>query len=380
MQRTARASNQRIKTSDQRTVVEMDSFDAVDAETVLTGRSDWIGPGLMKTLSRHPLDGIETEFPHFVRSVDSPGGPECPSERHPVFYGCYDWHSAVHSHWCLIRQLRLFDDHPSESDIVRSIDGRFTSENVEGEVEYLDANETFERPYGWAWFLRLAAELHLWEDARADDWRDVLEPLEAKVVTLVETEFLSQERPFRVGTHGNAAFALQCVLDYARVTSAGSLESAAAATSRRFYLDDEDYPVEYEPLGWDFLSPGLTEADLMRRVLDREEFTTWFDEFLPDVTAPPYDVVLTPVEVEPDPDEGVALHLVGLNVSRAWSLAGIVSALDGHRYADPFERSAERHAECGLEMAFTDDYAGAHWLSSFVLYLLTRAEGGIAPA
>ncbi|MDY6765709.1 MAG: DUF2891 domain-containing protein [Halobacteria archaeon] len=355
----------------------MNLLDVTDVKTVLSGKTDWIESDVLEKLSRDPLDCIETEFPHSVYSIEDPDDIERPKDQHPVFYGCFDWHSSVHSHWSLIRQLRLFDDHPTEPEIVESLEDRFTRENVEQEVEYLEENESFEKPYGWAWFLRLASELSLWEDDRAEEWRNILKPLEDRIVDLVGNEFLSQNRPFRVGTHQNSAFALGCVLDYARVTSNETLESSILETSRRFYIDDKDYPVEYEPLGWDFVSPSLTEADLMRRVLDRDEFTNWIDGFLPDVTESPYDAIMDPIEV--GSDEGIELHLVGLNLSKAWCMAGIASALDDHRYADAFEESAARHAEHGIKKAFPEDYAGTHWLSSFVLYLLTRNEGAIAP-
>lgn len=356
----------------------MEPFDRIDTGTLLSGRRDWIGPDVVEALAAHPLDCIETEFPHFVGSVDDPDAVEWPKQRHPVFYGCFDWHSAVHGHWCLVRQLRLFDDHPKETEITRRVDRRITAENVEREASYLAANPSFERPYGWAWFLRLAAELHLWNDGRADEWRGTLRPLEERVVDLLRSEFLPGDRVFRVGTHHNSAFALQCTLDYARVVSDASLEAAAVERSTAAFGEDEDYPVEYEPLGWDFLSPALTEMDLMRRVLDRDAFATWVDGFLPDVTAT-HDAFLEPVAVDPESAGGVELHLVGLNLSKAWCLAGLAAALDDHRYGEAFERSAGRHAERGLTGAFTDDYAGAHWLSSFVLYLLTRNEGGVAP-
>jgi hypothetical protein len=294
-----------------------------------------------------------------------------------VFYGCFDWHSAVHSHWCLLRQLRLFDAHPAEADIVRSIDSRLTAENVERERAVFDADRSFEQPYGWAWFLRLASELHLWTTDLADDWHETLRPLEDDIVDLVRAELLALERPFRVGTHDNTAFALQCVVDYARVTENDSLEAAAVDQSRALFRRDRHYPVEYEPLGWDFLSPSLMEADLMRRVFDPVAFRTWVDGFLPDVTEPPYDSLLEPVDVIPD--GGAALHYVGLNLSRAWCLAALAPALDRDAHAEAFAQSARRHAERGLEQAFTDAYAGTHWLSSFVLYLLTRNAGGIAP-
>jgi len=355
----------------------MTVFEAIDTATILSGHGDWINAEGLETLSQYPRESIETEFPHYVRSMDSPDDIDPPKADHPVFYGCYDWHSAVHSHWCLLRQLRLFDDHPEESDIVSSIEDRFITANVTQEVETFEDNQTFEKPYGWGWFLRLVAELSLWDDERANDWRAILQPLEAKIVSLTRERFLSQNRPFRVGTHQNSAFALQCILDYARVVSDDSLEAATVDTARRFFATDTDYPVEYEPLGWDFLSPSLTEADLMRRVLDRDDFTDWIAAFLPDVTTD--DGFLDPIDMQSEPGEDLALHFVGLNLSKAWSLAGIADALDHHDTAVAFEASAERHAEQGLTMAFTDDYAGAHWLSSFVLYLLTRNDGGIAP-
>ncbi|MDS0294836.1 DUF2891 domain-containing protein [Halogeometricum luteum] len=353
--------------------------DITDPERILRGRSDWLTPEMWERLARHPLESVDTEFPHYVRQVDSPEGAPRPKERHPAFYGCYDWHSAVHSHWALVRQLRLSEEHPNRADIVESLDARLTPENVRREAEYLKANPAFEKPYGWAWLLHLDAELSLWGSETAERWRSALEPLTRTVRSLVESEFLAQERPFRVGTHGNSAFALHCVRDYARTTGEDSLADAVDEAAESFFDGDEAYPVEYEPLGWDFLSPSLTEADLMRRVYDRGEFRAWADRFFPDVRTAPYASLLDPARVDADPDEGVALHLVGLNVSKAWALAGVVDALGDHPYADPFAESARRHAESGVEGAFTDDYAGSHWLSSFVCYLLTRGEGGVAP-
>ena len=357
----------------------MKSFQEVDAETVLSGTTDWFSLGVARTLATHPLDCVETEFPHVVWSADSPDERIQPSEDHPVFYGCYDWHSAVHSHWNLIRQLRLVDEHPDEAEIEASIEGRLTPANVEQEVEYFQEHPTFEKPYGWAWLLRLAAELHMWDDPRADEYRETLRPLESRIVDLVESEFLAQERPFRVGTHHNSAFALTGILDYARVVGNESLESATLATSTDFFAEDRDAPLAYEPLGWDFVSPSLTEADLMRRVLDEGAFRSWLDEFLPDPSEPPHDSILDPVEVGPAPDEGLALHFVGLNLSRAWCMVGLAEALGDHPYADALQQGAVSHVEASLETAFTDDYAGSHWLASFVLYLCTRKEGGIAP-
>jgi len=357
----------------------MELLAPTDPETALAGRADWFTDETFDRLTEHPLEALETEYPHHARPVEGPEDTFQPSEQHPVFYGCYDWHSAVHSHWSLVRQLRLADEHPESEAITESIDSRLTSENVATEVEVFEASKSFEKPYGWGWLLRLAAELQLWDDPRANRWIETLAPLETRIVELVESEFLPQSRPFRVGTHGNSAFALGCVLDYARVVENDDLAVATEETAQLFYADDEDAPVAYEPLGWDFFSPTLTEGTLMARVLE-EEFEAWLDDFLPDVAALREAGFLDPVDVGADSGEGIELHLVGLNVSKAWGLASLADAVGDHgndELQHVFASAAERHLDAGVSMAFTDDYAGSHWLSSFVLFLLTRNEGGI---
>lgn len=342
---------------------------------VLLGRADRLDADALSALAAHPLSCLGTEYPHAARSVDG-SGVVAPSERHPVFFGCFDWHSSVHSHWSLCRQVRLADDHPEASAIRESIASRLTPANVERECEQFERTPGFERPYGWGWLLRLAAELHRWDDPQADRWRGCLDPLEQQIREAVRTDLLDRDRPQRVGTHGNTAFALACVLDYARTTGRGDLATATTETARLLFLGDTDYPLAYEPLGWDFVSPALVEATLLCRVLDAGAFVDWFELFLPGVANG--GALPDPVEVSPDAD-GLELHYVGLNLSRAWCLATLADALDDRPYAPALRDSAWHHARQGLDRAFTGDYAGAHWLSSFVLFLLTRSENGIAP-
>jgi len=349
----------------------MNDLSPSDDAALIAGRSDWIGDDAAARLTAHPLDGVDTEYPHATGAIDGPEDVTPPRERHPVFYGCFDWHSAVHSHWCLVRALRLFPDHPDRDAIAAGIDERLTPEGVAGEVAWFEERGTFERPYGWAWLLALAAELDRWDDPRAARWRDTLRPLEERIRALVRERFLPMDRPFRVGTHGNSAFSLSLVLDYARSVDDDALEGSVVETALAFYREDADAPVGDEPRGWDFLSPALAEADLMRRVLEADEFAAWGSAFLPDVGAVP-----APVSVA-DGESGVALHLVGLNVSRAWMLAGVADALPDGSRATALRDLAAEHARRGVDEAFTDDYDGSHWLSSFVCYLLTRNEGGI---
>ena len=339
----------------------IDPIDEAGSAAVLAGRGDWIGSGLLEEIAAHPLECLETEYPHWIGGVEDAAGLVDPSERHPVFFGCYDWHSAVHSHWTLVRTLRLEAPQPRASAIRTSIDDRLTPAAVEREVVVFDDDPTFERPYGWAWLLLLAAELHRLDDGAG--WRETLRPLEETVCDLVRSDLLERTRPLRVGTHVNTAFALTGVLEYARAVGASDLEDATCETARSLYLETTPVPLSLEPLGWDFLSPALVEAELLRRVLDGSEFARWLDGAA--LGSPP-----TPVVAEPG--EELALHYVGLNLVRAWCLAGLANARPDHERSTLWRESARRHAEVGIAEAFTDDYAGAHWLSTFILYLLTR--------
>lgn len=347
----------------------------IDIEDAISGDIDWIDDKIAVQLADPSLKCIEKEFPHHGRQLKSKGSFKTPKEENPIFFGCYDWHSSVHSQWSLVRQIRLIEDHPLRDEIIDKLDEHFTESKVEveGEVEFFQNNRTFEKPYGWSWFLRLMSELYLLDDGKSDRWERVLTPLEEKILELTKDEFLKQERPLRVGTHNNSAFALANMLDYARCKSNNEFESKIVEKSKEFYIEDTDSPVEYEPIGWDFLSPTLTEADLMRRVLDEDGYVEWLDDFLPDLDEPEYNSFLEPIGV--DLDELMKFHLVGLNLSKAWCLKGIDSSLpEDHRYRDLMFESLKKHAEEGLKQAFSEDYGGSHWLLSFALYLFTMEE------
>ena len=342
-----------------------------DIEKIISGKKDWIDQDLLKKLAKAPLNCIKKEFPHFVYSVSSPDSLKRPKEQHPIFYGCFDWHSAVHSHWSLVRQIRLFEDHPLESEIIETLEKNFSVDKAKKELAYFEDNEDFEKPYGWAWFLALMAELYLWNDQRSKKWEKNLSPLEDKLLELIEKKFLEQNRPLRVGTHGNSAFALQRIFDYSRIKGNKQLEGKVKEKSLDFFLEDEDAPIDYEPIGWDFLSPTLVEADLMRRILDKDGFLEWFDRFLPELNSS--TSVMNPVKVRLD--ELMKFHLVGLNISRSWCLVDIGNYLpENHDYKTLFMNSAEQHAKEGLKQAFVKDYGGSHWILSFVLYLFTRKK------
>ena len=239
-----------------------------------------------------------------------------------------------------------------------------TPANIAAETRYATARPGFERPYGMAWLLQLAAELHEWDDPDAGSWRETLRPLEAHAASVFEDWLPRLSHPVRSGTHDQTAFSLALVHDWARITGASALRTLVEDRSVDFYAADRDAPLAYEPSGHDFLSPSLAEADLMRRVLPPHAFRDWLVGFLGDFE-------LAPVSAT-DRHDGHLVHLDGLNLSRAWMLQGIAAAAPSTRFVE----MAERHRTAGLRALDGQTYAGAHWLASFAGYLVT--ERGLA--
>ncbi|MFT5527236.1 MAG: hypothetical protein ACI9HK_005218 [Pirellulaceae bacterium] len=321
------------------------------------------------------LAGIDREYPNKPSNVMADrASVQSPQELHPVFYGSFDWHSSVHGHWMLIRLVKQYPKASVASKIRSTLNRRFTADGLKAEAAYFDAkyNRSFERMYGWAWTLRLAGELHLWDDADGRKWAANFKPLEAKIVALIEGYLPKLDWPIRCGFHPESSFALAFFLDYARTVENKSLEKLLVKKSRQFYLADKEYPASYEPSGNDFFSPGLNEADLMRRVLPTEEYSRWLDQFFPNLRDGRCGNLLTPVEVS-DPTDGHLVHLAGLNLNRAWTMAGIHDALKDA--SDPrkkvLQKSADEHAEAGMRYVFSGHYEGEHWLASFAIYALS---------
>ncbi|WP_435010186.1 DUF2891 domain-containing protein [Tundrisphaera lichenicola] len=325
--------------------------------------------------ARLALKGLTKEFPNKPEHVM--GGPDDvkgPKALHPAFYGSFDWHSSVHGHWMLARIVRRFPDLPETREIREVLGANLSAENLKAEAEYFARKESrsFERPYGWAWLLKLAEELGDWDDPDARAWSKNLRPLADAIVARYLDFFPKQTYPIRTGVHPNTAFGLAFAHDYARAVGNSSLEEMVQERARAYFGADEDAPTKWEPSGADFFSPSLMEADLMRRVLPSVEFRAWFGKFLPRARDGEPKPLFTPAKVT-DRTDPQLVHLDGLNLSRAWCMRNLAGALapDDPARAE-FDRDAVRHAEAGLSHVANGDYAGEHWLASFAVYLLTE--------
>ena len=321
-------------------------------------------PTLAARFASIALGHVEREYPSKLDQVlTGPGDVQSPRVLHPIFFGSFDWHSCVHGYWTLARVLRRYPHGERANDIRALLDRQITEENVAGELAYLDKPFTagFERPYGWAWLLKLQSELEL---AEASRWADTLRPLAAALAAQFPPYLEKLTYPLRAGTHGNTAFAARLALDYGD----SALNKVIGDRSIAWFGADVDCPA-WEPSGDDFLSPALMEAELMRRVLDHQDFTVWLDRFLPRLAQQQPTSLFHPAVVS-DPSDGKIAHLDGLNLSRAWcwrALTGALNADDPRRMI--MLEAADRHLDSSLP-AVAGDYMGEHWLASFALLAL----------
>ncbi len=320
------------------------------------------------------LECVHRDYPNKISHVlNSDSDAQPPRQLTPVFYGCYDWHSAVHGHWLLVRLARTFPEASFSSSAMEAIERNLNDERVAVEVDYLEGpgRVSFERPYGLAWLLQLAAELREWDDERAQWYAFTLGPLE-RVAAERFSEWLPKlTHPIRVGEHSQTAFSLGLVWDWAVTAQDTAMQQLIKSRIEEFYLADRDCPLEYEPSGEDFLSPCLAEADLVRRLMSPMMYAAWLGAFLPQIPFNGADTWLEPGVVT-DPTDPKLAHLDGLNLSRAWMLEGIASGLPPE---DPriaaLQASAEQHRRAGLRSVTGEHYVGGHWLGSFATYLVT---------
>jgi len=340
--------------------------------------------------SRLALDCVHREYPNKIGHVlNEDADARTPSSLHPVFYGCFDWHSSVHGHWLLVRLMRTApaEEMPAgmRSEIIAALNQSFTAAGVAEEVIYFQTEnrKSYERPYGVAWFLQLTAELREWQDPQAEAWLETLLPLEAVIVAQLKAWLPNLAYAIRLGTHNQSMFAFGLILDWARVVGDTEMTDMVTGRSLAFHRADVNCPIDYEPSGEDFLSPCLMEADLMRRILPQDEFASWLKHFLPAIPTDGSGDWLD-IGIVLDPTDGKLVHLDGVNLSRAWNLDNIAAALPDNDPRKASLMAAGRiHAEAGIANVSAEHYEGSHWLASFATYLVTRRgladQGSKAP-
>jgi Protein of unknown function (DUF2891) len=328
-------------------------------------------PGLASKIAKLALSHITREYPNLLYHVlNGPDDVRSPRELHPIFFGSLDWHSCVHGYWLLATVLRLYPENPESAAIRDLFDAQLTPAKVRAELEYLDGplRTTFERPYGWAWLLMLAAELsrHAGDDGRR--WSKTLIPLADAFVTRFSNFLPKATYPTRVGTHFNSAFALTLALEYSEVAADDGLKHLLVNKALAWYGNDQNCQA-WEPGGDDFLSSALMEAECMRRARGTDQFRTWMDGFLPGIATREPATLFEPAIVS-DRSDGKIAHLDGLNLSRAWCWRSLAIAWPDE---DPRRAIALDAANVHLAASMphvAGEYMGEHWLATFALLAL----------
>ena len=321
-------------------------------------------------LARLPMKCVSKEYPNKLNqtivAADELQGPQA---LHPSFYGCFDWHSSVHGHWVLVKLLNDFPDLENRSEIQAKLIESLSKENIERETAYFSKKHerSYERTYGWAWYLKLVDEIKRSKHAEIKQLDANLAPL-TDLISQRYIEFLPKLKyPIRTGVHPNSAFGMTFAFDYAAAHGNRSLEDAIRTEAKRLYANDRECPIGWEPSGADFLSPCFEELNLMRRVLSKDEFLEWNHKFFPQLERKDFDL---PVGEVSDRTDGQLVHLDGLNFSRAWVLYGLAKQYPekyGHLVA-----IADKHLNYSLPSVTDSNYEGEHWLASFAIYAMSE--------
>jgi hypothetical protein len=322
------------------------------------------------------IENIGREFPSQIEHLMTKPGdfPVRPSDRNPVFFGSLDWHSCVEMHWLLVRLLRVVPDSVSAGAVRALLTAQFDVVRLAREAAFVgSADGRAERPYGWAWALALVHEVAVLAtsgDGDAPAWLTALEPLEAALVAGFSEWLPKATYPVRHGVHANSAFACSTLLSYAGERAPGLAETVRARVLD-WFGGDGGYPGWMEPSGNDFLSPALTEAELMCRLIDSVDFASWLDEFLPALAEGRPLSLFTPAVVS-DPSEGQIAHLHGLNASRAWCWRRIAESLPaGDARIEHAVGAARTHLAAALPHVSGSDYMVEHWLAAYAVLALS---------
>ncbi len=318
-----------------------------------------------------PAKCINTEYPNRLgQTLGSAKDIKSPKELHPAFYGCFDWHSSVHGHWTIVALLRKFPNLENAEALKMQLLINLSKENIAKEIDYFskEYNKSFERTYGWAWLLKLAIEVHQWDDPMAKTISANIQPLTDLIVKKYMEYLPKLTHPIRVGEHQNTAFGLTFAWDWAKMFGNKDFEKLIKKRAKEFYLKDAHCPLSWEPSGYDFISPCLQEAELMKRVLIPSQFRLWIADFLPQLKNPKFNLEVVKVS---DRTDGKLVHLDGLNFSRAWALLRLSEHMPEYLHLKPL---AYKHINTSLPNIVDDSYEGGHWLGSFAVYALTAVE------
>ena len=322
--------------------------------------------------ARLALRVLRTPFPygaaHQSRSAEDVD--VTPERLHPAFHGCLDWHSSAHMQWSLVRLLTLapaqLEAAGIADDVRVELSNRLTDATLAVESAYLAERPGYERPYGWAWAAMLAAACQGCPEPVAAIWAAATRPLADVIGGHVLAWLPRQAYPVRHGVHSNTAFALALLTEAFATLGRDDVVEAIRIQATVWFAGDRNMQTSFEPSGSDFLSPTLSEAELMRRVLPPAEFAGWFADFLPGLGTDRHARLLVTPTVH-DRTDGQLVHLFGLALSRGWQLRELAAVLPAGATRALLGEAADRQIAFAEDEVTTGDFMSTHWLVSFAL-------------
>lgn len=322
------------------------------------------------------LDCASKSSPHYYfRAIRKKGDTDGPKDVWPSFYGCYDWHSSVHNHWCMIKILKSHPNIPEAEELRQRLSESFTAENILKEVEYVRSHENglFEFPYGQSWALKVADELHSWDDPMAKEWLQNLMPL-TKYIAQVHTIVWKQVNQVELsGSHDSPAMGLSFAYDYAVAFGDKKLQKVVSSAAMKYYGNLENVAITKEPYEYDFMSASLLVADLMRKILKPEKFVKWSKGFCPDLFVAAN--VKSPLQIKrSEKHDGYESHWDGYHLNRIWCLNGMLKSLPEGTLDESTKKEWVKAMndmwDYAQESIGKGNYDIDHWLSSFSVFAL----------
>lgn len=313
--------------------------------------------------------------------------PDIPTDydKTRAFYGCYDWHSAVNSTWMMVALSKDYPDLPLRRLLQEKLTEHLGTKNIAGELDFFKQAKNFEKPYGYAWLLKLQAELLTWNDPEAAKLAANVQPLRDFFSGKLVEYYDHLPVASRAGVHPNTAMSMVLVLDALSAAPDSKLKDAVTRNANRLFLQDRDCPTAFEPGGTEFLSPCMAEAQLMSRILPREEFPQWLADFLLPFDAAQFQPLAKAVNVSKITDKeefAGKSHLIGLQFSRAYAMTEVADALPANDPRVPvLHQLATLNATSGMTALPDAGYLGSHWLGTYaVLYLRAARHAPAQPA
>ena len=305
--------------------------------------------------------------------------PEIVKRIWPSFYGCFDWHSAVHNHWAMVKLLRHYPSIPEASLIRERLNKSFDTSNIQAEIRFLQANddaanlpsEEFEFPYGRSWLLKVADELLRWNDTTAQRWYLQLKPLSDYIAERYKYMWPDIIVPVYTGSHETSSMGISFALDYARTVGDKELEKLMVEKSLLFYKDKKGYDLSKEPFGYDFMSKGLLVCDLMRKVLKPAAFEKWVVAYVPQLFND--TTIEKTLQIKAVKNHtGMSSHWDGFHLNRIWCLNGLMTSMT--KLKSPIKHKWQEKQMAmwnyAQESIGKGNYDIDHWLSSFSVYAL----------